>query len=679
MKTLTATLEAAQRAARRTPALATTAYAERGGTPILRWAHWYDGAEADVPGACCVTAAGTLIRVRNTGGTIYYSRVTSPTSGSTYSSWTSLATDGASNKGCAISSAGSTVVIAYVKTGSKRIQHYISTDDGASYGSVQAGPTSSDESGTVDWVAVSLSASTPTGIFLWNNNAVLRQSTLSGAGTWSAPANATPTFTDVRGIAATWSSATTLHWVTISAKEATTANLIVAVYTVDSALSTWDTPAAGNGYPFFADSASTLSLLREPSIALVDQPDGNVAPMVSWTERDTSALQYTRTYISRGSPAADIDDVFWSEPEPFEALDAFGARFAYDGGTTWFLCNAAGVWNAEAAHSPGSGLPIDAAEIISARATLADGIASAELIIDDTAGGYASGLAPELLAGGEIELSAGYAASGNEYGTIWRFRVVQLRYELAATGQRRVRATLAGPWETGRSVRSRQAHDWTASETRAAIWRRAMGKIHGWQSATSLGSTDFAADHVGDLLVPPGAPWASVAELQIDREADIQLLDGHTVYAIAVASSDTSDETFANDGSHHPVYSLTLVDGPPPANWVRVQGPAIYTDAFDTDAVYQFGPRVHHMTEPDAGTSTKVTEYGDHAVYHFARQRVVGFATIPWHAGLEPGDVITISDDRLSSSSLTARVAQVQLIYDTRTARYDAELTLVEV
>jgi hypothetical protein len=90
MRTLSASLLAHQKQPARTPALTLSLSTRRFGVESLRWEQWYTGAEAGAPTAAAIAGDGSLVRARNTAGSLYVSRVTSPTSSSTYSSWTLL-------------------------------------------------------------------------------------------------------------------------------------------------------------------------------------------------------------------------------------------------------------------------------------------------------------------------------------------------------------------------------------------------------------------------------------------------------------------------------------------------------------------------------------------------------------------------------------------------------------
>ncbi|MEZ4494545.1 MAG: hypothetical protein R3C29_14690 [Dehalococcoidia bacterium] len=94
MRSLSGTLTAAQKAATRTPAITAVLW-NRPQTPNnprrLRWTRYYDGAENDDPIAAAIATDGSLVRIRANGTTIEHNRVASPGSGSTYSTWTTLA------------------------------------------------------------------------------------------------------------------------------------------------------------------------------------------------------------------------------------------------------------------------------------------------------------------------------------------------------------------------------------------------------------------------------------------------------------------------------------------------------------------------------------------------------------------------------------------------------------
>ncbi len=133
MKAISSTLEAHQQGLARVPNVRVIARPERWGVPLARWTRYYTGSENDTPHACVVAGDGSLVRARNDAGTLYVSRVTSPGVGSTYSSWTNLATI-VSGKGVSMAANAGEIILCYINNGTgKDLCIRTSTDNGATW------------------------------------------------------------------------------------------------------------------------------------------------------------------------------------------------------------------------------------------------------------------------------------------------------------------------------------------------------------------------------------------------------------------------------------------------------------------------------------------------------------------------------------------------------------------
>jgi len=135
MRTLSATLLAAQKAAVRRPYVEAKFDDFWGDRPRLRFTRYYTGAEVEGPSAVVVAADGSLNRARidPSTNTLYTSRVSSPGSGSTYSSWTSHASVGAASY-CALAARGSQLGLFWVDPDTLGIHYEWSFDNGATWG-----------------------------------------------------------------------------------------------------------------------------------------------------------------------------------------------------------------------------------------------------------------------------------------------------------------------------------------------------------------------------------------------------------------------------------------------------------------------------------------------------------------------------------------------------------------
>jgi hypothetical protein len=83
-----------------------------GGIRRLAWSRLYAGSEPDGYHAASMPSDGSLLRARVTGGRVYYQRVASPGTGSTFSAWTDL--DAAANADVALCAEGLRVLLFYV-------------------------------------------------------------------------------------------------------------------------------------------------------------------------------------------------------------------------------------------------------------------------------------------------------------------------------------------------------------------------------------------------------------------------------------------------------------------------------------------------------------------------------------------------------------------------------------
>src|SRR6476660_4529834 len=110
MRLLSDELRAAQQQASARPYVTATFSDHHGDTTRLRFQRHYTGAEGEYHVAATITGDGSLVRARIDPATkvLYTQRVANPTSGSTFSAWTSQGTVSAS--GAVALCAGSGVV-----------------------------------------------------------------------------------------------------------------------------------------------------------------------------------------------------------------------------------------------------------------------------------------------------------------------------------------------------------------------------------------------------------------------------------------------------------------------------------------------------------------------------------------------------------------------------------------
>jgi hypothetical protein len=94
MKTLTATLLAAQKKPDRLPYVEAKVYDYEAGIKRLTWTRLYTGTEPDNHHGIAFDGQGSMHRIRAAAANkLYYQKVTNPGPSSDYSQWTQIATD----------------------------------------------------------------------------------------------------------------------------------------------------------------------------------------------------------------------------------------------------------------------------------------------------------------------------------------------------------------------------------------------------------------------------------------------------------------------------------------------------------------------------------------------------------------------------------------------------------
>jgi hypothetical protein len=125
-------------------------------------------------------------------------------------------------------------------------------------------------------------------------------------------------------------------------------------------------------------------------------------------------------------------------------------------------------------------------------------------------------------------------------------------------------------------------------------------------------------------------------------------------------------------GAAHPLATATPGASTSAVNWSRLVSADRYADAFQAEALYRDGPRRRTLRVLDANSDVKAESLAAGSLERLFDDAEAD-ATIPWHAGVQVGDVVRL-DEGTSTPSLW-RVAALQLRYE-RGRRYDALLQL---
>jgi hypothetical protein len=336
MLALSDELIAHQRGSQRRPVVQVRALAQRFGVRVLRWERFYTGSEASSPHALAIADDGSLVRARNDAGTLFAQRVASPGPGSTYSSWTNLASV-TSGTGVALASRTGEVLLAYVDSAGLTLRVRSSTDDGATWSAATAVVT---EGSPIGAVAVAFRPNGDACLFYTLGTGTTLKSLRRTGGTWAGSGTSwskSGSVASLTGLAAchdggdfsvvvTGTEATTLHpraWGARMGDGLLPANVWSAL-----------TPIAE------ADAASTTTFTAPGIVAL----EGDVH--AAFAQRETGNVAADRVVYAHPAHLTDVNSP-WSEPAPHEATGAQGLALAVGSGAVW-ASTPSGVWYASA-------------------------------------------------------------------------------------------------------------------------------------------------------------------------------------------------------------------------------------------------------------------------------------------------------------------------------------------
>ena len=671
MRSISGTLATAQKAAVRRPYLRVIVSDRHANIRRLRWTQWYAGAEPDNGHAAIVAADGSLIRARFDGTTLYRSRVTTPTSGSTYSSWTTW-TPPVTPKAnlIAFAKAGSTLW-AFIINNAADTQVYASTsaDNGATWSAftlqfthvstVKQLAAAGKSDGNV--VAVIVNATDDLDAQRWN-----------GA-TWSNVAGpTTPTF---NGVAVFHSG----DWNIIATDEDTAAAVPVQELRqylfgdgFSQAANTWSAAKVLQS----AVTAASL-LFRSPSLG---RPDVFRA---TFRQQFTGSVAYDRTHQTYQPATAAFADALWREPVPLNIVAAFGVAISYDA-TQVFLTTARYVYQASLA---------DGATDLTDRVISADlhetggPPALSEIVLDNADFTYrtpGSGAGAALTKGAWITISPGYVTTaGNEFSAGPAYYVEGFRHTYEG-GRALLRISLGSAW--GHLAR----HRFPRAVEFAAAAKNVFGQLQhllarvGYELSTD-GASSASANLYPPLALPPGTSALTAVRRVLERVPDRLFARGEFLFLNEPLAADTADATYSRPLATYDQeitaadYGDTLKDANHAQVFVDADATIVAEDVDYTEtALLYSAPRQRADPFLTAGADATARAAAEQRRQTIETTRG-DLITAPVHCGLEVNDVIALNDDRHNILAAKRRVLSIRTLYRRGPGgktRYDHQIEL---
>ena len=674
MRSIHADLSAAQKATNRVPYLYAVVKDRLAGINRLRRTQWYAGAEADKGHAAIVAGDGSLIRARFDGLTLYRSRVTTPGSGSTYSSWTGWTIARADLVAFAkLSADGATIACLIVHPGfPDEVWRAITTDHGASWSVFALAFINSGE-------ITKLAAAGKTDghmVVIVNNGAGVTQARAWrwDTSSWTDHGLATPpTALTAQGYALYYSS----DWNVIS----TGADADGVQYVRTLVFGDGYSAAANTWSAYKTDIVSAISSANIAYAApFAARPDIN---RVTFRQQYTGTVAYDRcAHTQQPDFGFHIDDV-WREPVPIAIAAAYGIAISHDA-TNVFYTTARYVY-----HSPAVADSLDiTADIVSAR--LHDDPLNpilSHIDLNNASGKYATpgaGAVAALTKGADVDISPGYittsGAKASAYGPTYHIEAFEHTYE---KGRAVLRLVLGSPWT--HLARHRFPRAVTFDETNKNISQqlRYITARVGYELSSTGGSSD-SANLYPPLAIQPGTSALAAFRAVLQRITDH--IYTYSIYLIineplAADAADADYKRPLSDGDQR-ISSATYRDALKDANHIQIfaddDAEIIAEDLDDAEAQLLYSaPRQRADTFLDTGaeaTARAAREQREQTIYSTLSGQLIA----PVHCGLQTNDVIAITDPRAGLTDAKRRVLSLQLRYDRgpRKARYDHVIEL---
>ena len=376
-----------------------------------------------------------------------------------------------------------------------------------------------------------------------------------------------------------------------------------------------------------ASSGSGVSL-QAPFLA---QPD---TYRLTFVEKYTGSLSYSRPYHSYSSATADFATNLWREPVPFNLTSDFGLALAFSSGATW-LSTPAGVWTASLSF-PSLDVTTDVLEAVT-RARPFEG--RLRLVLRNDGGRYSS-LPPAVKLAAEVRVSPGYmTATGSQASDGPAYWIEGIDWASGAgTGTLALEARNA--WSLLDGWRARRQYIWAAGQKNVFGILQFLFARAGLEFS-SAGSSAAASNLYPTFTVHPGDPGLTAVRRLLTMPPDVVLVRGEFGYLVERTASQASDYAYGTD---HPLLTGRYAALLPGANRAQVFGDGVFAEGFDwpgVESVYDLLRQVH---DANLTTTGQAQDRADALLRHELLAARGGEIVVPVNCGQELYDVVEVTD-----------------------------------
>ncbi len=554
MRTLSATLLAAQKQATATPYVKVEASNKVAGVVRYDWARLYTGSEAEYYHAVTIPGDGSLIRVRITppsdSGKLYRQRVPDPGPSSDFTQW--VYTSQYNAVVVAAASLGVEVSIFWIKS-DRTIYQLKSTDYGVSWGSpaiLGYTPTTA-----INGIAVAYKPNGDIALF-YADQATLYVMKRTG-GSWGSAAAWDKSTGDLSGLARVYDG----DW-----------NLLVTGKNSSDNFKLWSLIYGDGGEVPSGTWSSLKEIASAPSGGefeyrqpFLDKPD---AYRCFFVEKFTGSEAYNRPFWSHSVPDAGFIDNLWREPVPFNLSSEYGLAIAHYEDYCW-LSSPAGVWRADLTV-----LSLDlTADVTGAKVELEESSGKLTIELRNDAGQYASPGQSSLAIldiGCQLDFSPGCrTTAGNEASTGLTFSLEAYEHTSSGGKASLILHTQDG-WGALSQWRARHQFRWnkdseemSVKDIIAFVLARVGFKLD-VKSESSVITVFYP-----DFTISPGNSGEAVIQRLLSFVPDVLFIEGNKAYIVNPQASDNSVYSY---GGEHRIFEGRYRRGAWELNRIQVEG-----------------------------------------------------------------------------------------------------------
>ncbi len=659
MRTLSASLTAAQKKPDRLPYVEAKVYDFDQGIKRLSWSRLYEGSEADNHHGIAFDDQGSMHRIRaDTSNTLYHQKITSPDDQSDYSQWTQLAAD--CQGPCAIAAYGAKVYIFYRTTGNALWKYY-SHNYGQDWSNAQLVSYADVLSMAATWwstgnivVCFCCKAAELNAIVLDSSDQETSQHTHSEpithplTATYGIGASFTPNHIDI----------------VFAARETAEPYSFVALYRTELD-SNYDWLAFQNFItaPDGEDVTYEYPDCHNPASA---QDYENTQLTV--VEKYSGTTAYTLPLTCHAVRGSAFSSMAFTEPKPFLNISsAYGLRLIADS-SFWWLERPDGVWRATRAAGNPLDLTQDILSLNLERRTL-------NIELNNSSAQYATPPAKRS----EVVLKLGYRTSeGSEAVEVGRYWIDSWEYRPAYPNLSTLTLVcldgqgLADKWSARFQMR------WPADKR---VWEIIQEIICRWginlASPGGVPKSSAVDNFYPDFTLQPGTRGDAALRRILSFIPDALIFDGNEAYVKDLKDDEASSYSYGSahvilQGEYSEAVSLTRA---------RAIGRAedesrIVEDAFDWPNLELGIDNLEQSYDPNLQSATRAQERADAILRRESLRAQGGQITIPVNCGQELYDVITVTDKRCGISSKKYRVLDIETALSLRQWLYQQRLTV---